>query len=201
MAEGSGLGLAVVRSLVDLMGGSIRFDSKVGRGTSVVLEVPIADAAEGLAEAPVTLEPRRPVLVVDDSRDARRAIADVIRALGLEVYEAAGGNAGLAEAAEREYLAIILDMQMPDLNGYEVAARLRRPGGLHEKSFLVLVSAFNDLDDEAIDAVFDARIDKPASRQDLVGVLARAAQAARDAQAARAGGPAGASAAAGPASA
>jgi signal transduction histidine kinase/CheY-like chemotaxis protein len=178
MAEGSGLGLAVVRSLVDLMGGSIRFDSIVGQGTSVLLEVPIADADDGAAGVPVSLDLRRPVLIVDDSRDARRALADVIRALGVEVYEAGGGNAGLAEADERDYLAIILDMQMPDLTGHEVALRLRRPGSRHRKTFLVLISAFSDLDDETADAVFDARIDKPASRQDLVAVLARAARVA-----------------------
>jgi CheY-like chemotaxis protein len=185
MAEGSGLGLAVVRSLVDLMGGSIRFDSVVGRGTSVLLEVPIADADDGAAGVPVSLDLRRPVLIVDDSRDARRAMADVIRALGVEVYEAGGGNAGLAEADERDYLAIILDMQMPDLTGHEVALRLRRPGSRHRKTFLVLISAFSDLDDETADAVFDARIDKPASRQDLVAVLARAARVAPSAGASR----------------
>jgi len=175
MAEGSGLGLAVVRSLIDLMGGSIRFDSSVGRGTTVTLEVPIADAVDGVVDVPLRLDRERPVLVVDDSRDARRAMADVIRALGIEVYEAASGTAGLAEAAERDYLAIVLDMQMPDLSGYDVALRLRRPGARHEKTFLILVSACSDLDDETADAVFDARIDKPASRHDLVAALARAA--------------------------
>ena len=179
MADGSGLGLSVVHSLVDLMGGSIHFESVVGRGTTVSLDVPIADAAEGVVDVPLRLDLERPVLVVDDSRDARRAMADVIRALGVEVYEAASGNAGLSEARERDYLAIVLDMQMPDLSGYEVALRLRRPGGRQERVFLILVSAFNDLDDEMADAVFDARIDKPASRHDLLAALARAAQNAR----------------------
>ena len=179
MAEGSGLGLAVVRSLVDLMGGSIRFESTVGQGTCVTLEVPTADADEGVVDVPQALDLRRPVLVVDDSRDARRAMADVIRALGIDVYEAGDGSTGLAEAAERDYLAILLDMQMPDMSGLEVALRLRRPGSRHEKSFLILVSAFSDLDDETADAVFDARIDKPAGRQDLVAALARAARVSR----------------------
>jgi signal transduction histidine kinase len=177
MAEGSGLGLAVVRSLVDLMGGSIRVNSRVGQGTSVIVEVPIAEGADGLVDAPMRIDVRLPVLVVDDSHDARRAIADVIRALGIDVYEAASGGAGLAEAAERDYQAIILDMQMPDLSGYDVALRLRAPGGRHQKTFLILVSAYNDLDDATVDSLFDARIDKPASRRDLMTALARAAKA------------------------
>ncbi len=176
MAEGSGLGLAVVRSLVDLMGGSIRVDSRVGQGTSVIVDVPITEGADGLADAPSRIDVGRPVLVVDDSRDARRAIADVIRALGIDVVEAADGNAGLAAAAERGYLAIFLDMQMPDITGYEVARRLRKPGDRHQQTFLVLISAYNDLDDATVDSVFDARIDKPASRKDLMAALGRAAQ-------------------------
>ncbi len=177
MAEGSGLGLAVVRSLVDLMGGRIQVSSRLGQGTSVIVEVPIAESGEAPIDAPLHLDEHSPVLVVDDSRDARRAIADVIRALGLDVFEAAGGQAGLVEAAQRDYQAIVLDMQMPDLTGYEVAQHLRRPDSRNRQAFLVLVSAYNDLDDAAVRAVFDARIDKPASRTDLTRVLAEAAAA------------------------
>ena len=65
-------------------------------------------------------------------------------------------------------------MQMPDLTGYEVGTRLRRPGDRHERTFLILISAYNELDDPTAAVVFDARIDKPASRKDLVTALARA---------------------------
>jgi len=176
MAEGSGLGLAVVRSLIDLMGGTIRVNSRVGQGTSVIVEIPISAAIDTLADAPLRVDPQLPVLVVDDSRDARRAIADVIRGLGVDVYEAGSGGDGLRQAAERDYLAILLDMQMPDLTGYEVASRLRRAGDRHERTFLILISACNELDDPTAASVFDARIDKPASRKDLVAALARATQ-------------------------
>jgi len=176
MAEGSGLGLAVVRSLVDLMGGTIRVDSQLGQGTSVTVEVPITEGVDGVPEAAPRIDTQRPVLVVDDSSDARRAIADVIRALGVEVVEAVDGPTGLAAAEQRDYQAIFLDMQMPGLSGYEVACRLRRPGGRHQKTLLVLISACIDLDDERVNSVFDARVDKPAGRKDLVAALGRAAQ-------------------------
>jgi CheY-like chemotaxis protein/anti-sigma regulatory factor (Ser/Thr protein kinase) len=179
MAEGSGLGLAVVRSLIDLMGGTIRVDSRVGQGTTVTVEVPIVQGVDGAADAPPqAVDTSRPVLVVDDSRDARSAIAEVIRALGVEVVEAADGTTGLAAAARRDYQAIFLDMQMPDLAGDEVARRLRTPGGRHQKAFLVLISAHLDLDDATVAGLFDARIDKPASRNDLLAALGRAAAAA-----------------------
>ncbi len=178
MAEGSGLGLAVVRSLVDLMGGTIHVDSHVGQGTVVTVEVPITEGVDGVADAPLQIAVGRPVLVVDDSRDARRAVADVIRALGIEVVEAGDAATGLAAAAQRDFQAIFLDMQMPDLTGYEVARRLRKPGDRHQKTFLVLISACMDLDDATIASVFDARIDKPVSRKDLIAALGRAAASA-----------------------
>jgi len=178
MAEGSGLGLAVVRSLVELMGGTIRFESQPGEGTVATVEVPITEGADGLVvDAPPRLDTRLPVLVVDDSRDARRAIAEVIRSLGIDVVEAADGATGLAAAATGEFQAILLDLQMPDLTGLQVAQELRRPGNRHCRTFLALVSAYNDLDDKTLDAVFDARIDKPAGRKELAAILGRAAQA------------------------
>jgi signal transduction histidine kinase len=178
MAEGSGLGLAVVRSLVDLMGGTIRFDSQVGQGTVATVEVPITEGADGLVvEVPLRIDLSRQVLVVDDSRDARRAIADVIRSLGIAVVEAVDGTSGLAAAAAGDFQAIFLDLQMPDLTGLQVAQRLRQPGERHEKTFLALISAYNDLDDATLDRLFDARIDKPASRKDLMAALGRAALA------------------------
>ena len=178
MAEGSGLGLAVVRSLVELMGGTIRFDSQPGQGTVATVEVPITEGTEGLVvDEPPRLDARLPVLVVDDSRDARRAIAEVIRSLGVAVVEAADGTTGLAAAAAGDFQAILLDLQMPDLTGLQVAQALRQAGNRHEKTFLALVSAYNDLDDKTLDAVFDARLDKPAGRKDLASILGRAAQA------------------------
>ena len=176
MAAGSGLGLAVVRSLVELMGGTIRFESQPGQGTVATLEVPTAD---GKDVAPVELaqhvDVSRPVLVVDDSTESRRAIADVIASFGVEVVEAADGGTGLAAAAADNFQAIFLDLQMPDLTGLQVAQRLREPGSRHQATFLALVSAYNDLDDATLDSVFDARIDKPAGRKELMAALARAA--------------------------
>ena len=182
MAEGSGLGLAVVRALVDLMGGTIHFDSHVGQGTVVTVEVPIIEGGEG-ADPPPAAAPRPdarlPVLIVDDSHDARRAIADVIRSFGIEVVEAQDGTSGLAAAAGGDFQAIFLDLQMPGLTGLQVAQQLRAAGNRHQKTFLALLSAYNDLDDATLDAVFDARIDKPAGRRELAAALARASPARR----------------------
>jgi signal transduction histidine kinase/CheY-like chemotaxis protein len=176
MAEGSGLGLAVVKSLVDLLGGSIRVTSRLDHGTTVTVEVPVSNNpdVEADREPPAAGRSGRPVLVVDDSRDARRAIAEQVRALGHEVYEASSGAMGLAEGAERDYLAIVLDLQMPDLDGIELATLWRRPGHRHQATFLVLVSAYNDADRERVEALFDACIDKPVARQQLAAALQRA---------------------------
>ena len=82
----------------------------------------------------------------------------------------------LTEEREVTDQAIFLDLQMPDLTGLQVAQRLREPGDRHQNTFLALVSAYNDLDDATLDSLFDARIDKPATRKDLMAALSLAAQ-------------------------
>jgi CheY-like chemotaxis protein len=68
---------------------------------------------------------------------------------------------------------------MPDLTGVQVAQRLRSAGHRHHATFLALISAYNDQDDAMLDKLFDARVDKPVSRKDLMALLGRAAQARR----------------------
>ena len=170
MAEGSGLGLAVVRSLVELMGGTIALASTPGQGTTVTVELPLTGTVSTAASTqPIARD--LPVLVVDDSRHARHAMADLIRSMGIDVVEANGGRHGLELAARQDFRAILLDLQMPDLRGDRVARQLRKPGGRHERTLLVLVSASDDIDARSLDALVDARLAKPVARTELAAVL------------------------------
>lgn len=128
---GLGLGLSIVRKLVELHGGTVQAHSDgAGRGSVFRVRLPAcaataagpADAAPALPVA--TTRPQR-ILVVDDNDAAREGIAELLRAVGHEVTSAADGAAGIAAARQLRPDIAILDIGLPQMDGYEVARRLR----------------------------------------------------------------------------
>jgi signal transduction histidine kinase len=134
---GLGIGLALVRRLVELHGGSVVARSEgVGRGSEFVVRLPrrIATAVEscaangngaamvGNAAVPSA---RRRVLVVDDNRDALESLATLMEMAGHDVRTAGDGELALALASEFRPDLILLDLGLPKIDGYEVARRIR----------------------------------------------------------------------------
>ncbi|MBX3470379.1 MAG: response regulator [Planctomycetes bacterium] len=144
-----------------------------GQGAEVRFRIPLAAAAEGAPAArPDTPAGRaRRVLVVEDHADA----ADMLRALleheGHEVEVAASGPDGLAAAARFRPDVVLCDLGLPGLDGFEVAARLRRDHGADLA--LVALSGYAQEDDRARAraAGFDAHLTKPVAAADLARAL------------------------------
>ena len=146
LAGGLGIGLTLVKQLVELHGGSVSAASPgPGRGATFEVRLPAAEPAEGDDASPAT--PEAPngnghrVLVIDDNEDAARALAELLELNGCEVATAACGIDGLARARALRPDAVLLDLDLPDVSGYEVAEELRRDGDL-ETTLLIAVSGF-----------------------------------------------------------
>jgi PAS domain S-box-containing protein len=180
---GLGIGLMLVRSLVELHGGSVEARSDgPGKGSEFTVRLPaVADPAPRAAapgEMPAPPEaPRRGlrILVVDDNADAAETLADALRAVGYAVATAGDGPAALRAAGEHRPDVALLDIGLPVMDGYELAQRLRELLGSGTR-FLAL-TGYGQPEDRARTerAGFEAHFVKPVDLRALEGVLRRGA--------------------------
>ena len=182
--EGTGLGLAITRRLTEAMRGTISVTSRPGAGTIFTLELPIVDdapaapappSAPALAPQPPAPAPFRRVLLADDHPLSLRVSTAQLSRCNCAVDPVTGGLAALARLAQEPYDIIVLDGQMPDLNGWEVAARLRKslPDAPNLRTPIVALTA--DLTPESharwLAAGVTVVIGKPVRTQDLAATL------------------------------
>ncbi len=164
---GLGIGLTMVRTLVKLHGGSVRaFSDGPGRGSEFVVRLPLAARSEAPAtrETPSTIpDAGRPlrVLLVDDNVDAANAMGYLLELLGHQVTLAYDGPGALAAAEASPPELVLLDIGLPGMDGYAVAARLRAAG--HDHATLVALTGYGQ--DEHLrrssEAGFDHHLVKP----------------------------------------
>ena len=126
---GLGLGLALVRTLVEMHGGHVEaLSDGLGRGSEFIVRIPVA-SNEPERQAPRSgdeEEDRRRVLVVDDNHDACDTLALTLELIGHEVEVAHDGEGALRAAERLHPHVVLLDIGLPGIDGYEVARRLRR---------------------------------------------------------------------------
>jgi len=168
---GLGIGLSLVEGLVRLHGGSVEARSEgLGKGSEFIVYLPRTRHAAFLPTQPpagramagnAASAPRR-VLVVDDNRDAADTLAELLRMLGNEVLVAHDGTGALACAPQFKPDVVLLDIGLPDLNGYEVARQLRHVAGMRQPR-LIALTGWGQYEDKrrAADAGFDDHWTKP----------------------------------------
>ena len=168
---GVGLGLAIVRQLTDAMGGELRVTTAPGQGSrfTLVLRLDVGTPQDLPGSAAPTATPHgRRVLVVDDHPVNRLVARGYLERLGADVTEAATGAEALAAAAEGRFDAILIDLDLPDLRGEELAARLPRKGAR-----TAILTADLVVDDAASRARYgvDHLLTKPVSPRALAMML------------------------------
>jgi CheY-like chemotaxis protein/two-component sensor histidine kinase len=167
---GLGIGLALVKGLVALHGGSVEgISAGIGHGSEFAIRLPRALVVAQTTELaiphraePAVLSARGKILVADDNRDAADTLAMLLEISGFEVLVAHTGEQALAKAGESIPDAVILDIGMPDMTGYEVARRIRaEPWG--KSVFLLAITGWGQEEDKerAMAAGFDQHMTKP----------------------------------------
>jgi PAS domain S-box-containing protein len=178
---GLGIGLTLVRQLVELHGGSVEASSDgVGRGSTFTVRLPVVDEPNPreAGESPALSSAHRRVLVVDDNRRAADPLAEILRLDGHHVQTAYDGREALAAAERFRPDVALLDIGMPEINGYDVARRLRSETW-GERMFLVALTGLGSPEDRerAREAGFDTHLVKPVDVDALEKILADLAPA------------------------
>jgi len=176
---GLGVGLAVVRSLVELHGGSVCASSAgAGLGTRVRVTLPLAEAAHAATPeaAPLPSPGLHPseIVLADDNVDAADLLSELLRAEGYQVHTAYDGQAAYDLAEQRRPAILLLDIGMPRLNGYEVAHRVREHAWGETMSIIAVTGWGENQHAQSASAGFDARLVKPVDFGQLLEVLERA---------------------------
>jgi two-component system, sensor histidine kinase len=175
---GTGLGLAISRHLVEAMGGHIDVDSEVGQGSVFHFELTLA---EGVMVEPETLAeqtgdvPRLDglVLVVDDNAVNRKVAENMLHRLGCETASAADGIAALEQISKLPVALVLMDRQMPVLDGLDTTRRIRALGGKASATPVVglTASVFTEEVADCLEAGMQAVLSKPVTMRALSGAL------------------------------
>jgi signal transduction histidine kinase/ActR/RegA family two-component response regulator len=178
---GLGLGLAIVKSLVSMHGGQVSARSEGSkRGTTFVVRLPAAaalsqvDGSRAASGWQASLGAEHRILVVDDNEDAATLLGDALTALGYSCAVAHDGPKALELAKRELFDAVVLDIGLPAMDGYEVARHLRALPGWRDVP-LVAITGYGQQNDKqrSIEAGFDHHFVKPVDMTALARVLAQ----------------------------
>ena len=175
--QGTGLGLAITARVVEQMGGKIEVESKVNEGSTftVTLDlIPTSLKEKEMEEVQeLNIEGHKVLLVEDNDINAEIAMM-MLKQNGIEVDRAENGLVGLEMVRENHYAAILMDIQMPIMNGYETSRAIRQLDGEYFSKLPIIAISANAYDDDVkqcLEAGMNDHIAKPFNPDDLMKLL------------------------------
>lgn len=172
--DGAGMGLAIVKRLVDLFDGDIKVHSVIGHGSrfEVSLPVDIDSATVNENEQDRCACGRKRILLVDDNLQIRLSIKEIVEELGYHCEIADSGKKALQKLESKHFDAVLTDICMPDMDGFAVAEAILRRSSKYQQIPIIAISGFPaELASTEKNALFTSRIAKPVSIDQLEVIL------------------------------
>ena len=181
--QGTGLGLAITAKIVEMMGGTISVKSKLGEGSEFTVELelePLETDSQANADKSenIDLAGHRILLVEDNAINAEIARM-ILEQYGAEVQQAENGKIGLEALQEKGpgyYDAVLMDIQMPVMNGFEATKAIRALGGAYATALPIIAMSANAYDEDVRDCLaagMNGHIAKPFNPDELMRILRR----------------------------
>ena len=176
--QGTGLGMAITKSIVDIMGGSITVDSELGKGTEFVVKLRFRVCGEPVRYEPIPDLMGLRALVADDDANACMSIASMLGVIGMRPEWTTSGKEAVLRAQfaidqGEEFQAYIIDWLMPDMNGIEVVRRIRRIIGDGKPIIILTAYDWSAIEEEAREAGVTGFCTKPLFMTELRELLTR----------------------------
>ena len=181
--QGTGLGMTIVKKLIDLMGGTIDIESQKGKGTKITFSIPMKWSEEATSNVidqkdvkPQSLKGMR-VLLVEDNEMNREIAQELLEENGIVVYTAEDGDIAVdkvRKSSPQEYELILMDVQMPHMSGYEATREIRKLNDPQKANIPIIAMTANAFEEDkknALDAGMNGHLAKPIDVQKLIQTL------------------------------
>lgn len=177
--QGTGLGLSISQRLVQLMGGEIQINSRLGRGSCFTFSIPVMSSVRSQLQAAakqiigiLAEQPKPRILIADDNTNHRQLVFQILNPMGFELLEASNGKEVITLWSKQKPDLILMDIRMPEMDGSKAAQKIRSmPRGTETMMIAVTASVFEEERVSILSAGFDDFIRKPFDRKELLEII------------------------------